>query len=249
MNDLPLRRSRPAANTCALQGEAGTASEIARNSTAAGLLGSICSSPAGYLALGDSYTIGEGIAAEGRWPVQLSGLLRERGLDLGDATTVARTGWTAGELLHGITVAGVLGPFELVTLQIGVNNQYRGQHVEDYHAELAALLQTAVGLTGSRPEHLIVLSIPDWSVTPFAIGRDLAAIAAGIEEFNVVTREETRRVGSSFVDITPRSRLAEEDSKLLAPDGLHPSATMYAKWARMVLPIVEKAFGRDSECR
>lgn len=198
-----------------------------------------------YLALGDSYTIGEGIDAAGRWPVQLAALLRGRGLAVAEPVIVARTGWTAGELSAGIDAAAPRGPFALVSLLIGVNDQYRGGRPEDYRAGFVAMLRRAIGLAGGEPGRVVVLSIPDWSVTPFAIssGRDLPRTAREIRQFNDVNRDETRRAGARWVDITPVSERALGDSAQLAPDGLHPSALMYVEWARLALPAAEAALG------
>ena len=196
-----------------------------------------------YLALGDSYTIGEGIDPAGRWPVQLAALLRRRGLAAGEPEIVARTGWTTAELSAGIDAAAPRGSFALVSLLIGVNDQYRGGKPEDYRAGFAALLRRAIAFAAGEPGRVIVLSIPDWSVTPFAIasGRDLPRIAREIQRFNEINREETGRAGARYVDITAASKRAPGDSAQLAPDGLHPSATMYAEWARLAVPAAAAA--------
>jgi lysophospholipase L1-like esterase len=198
-----------------------------------------------YLALGDSYTIGESIAPAGRWPVQLAALLRRRGVAIGEPEIVARTGWTTAELAAGIDAAAPRGPFALVSLLIGVNDQYRGGRPQDYRAGFTALLRRAIAFAGGEPGRVIVLSIPDWSVTPFAAesGRDLPRIAREIRQFNDVNREETRRAGARYVDITPVSQRALGDRALLAGDGLHPSAAMYAEWARLALPEAAAALG------
>jgi lysophospholipase L1-like esterase len=196
-----------------------------------------------YLALGDSYTIGEGIDAAGRWPVQLAAQLRGRGLAAGEPQIVARTGWTTAELSAAIDAAAPRGPFALVSLLIGVNDQYRGGQPEDYRAGFAPLLRRAIAFAGNQPGRVIVLSIPDWSVTPFAIasGRDLPRIAREIQRFNEINRQEAERAGARWVDITAASRRALGDSAQLAPDGLHPSARMYAEWARLALPAAAAA--------
>jgi lysophospholipase L1-like esterase len=198
-----------------------------------------------YLALGDSYTIGESIDAAGRWPVQLAALLRQRGIAVGEPAIVARTGWTTAELGAGIDAAAPRGPFALVSLLIGVNDQYRGGRPEDYRAGFAALLRRAIAFAGGEPGRVVVLSIPDWSVTPFAAGsgRDLARIAREIGQFNDINRDETRRAGARWVDVTPGSTRALGDRSLLAADGLHPSAAMYAEWARLALPEAVAALG------
>jgi lysophospholipase L1-like esterase len=196
-----------------------------------------------FLALGDSYTIGEGVAAEGRWPVQLAALLRRRGLAVAEPEIVARTGWTVEELGAGIDAAAPHGPYALVTLLIGVNDQYRGGSPEAYRPAFAAMLRRAVVFAGGVAGHVVVLSIPDWSVTPFAGdgGRDTARIAGEIRGFNQVNRQETRLAGALYVDVTPSSRRALDDRSLLAGDGLHPGAAMYAEWARLALPAAAAA--------
>jgi lysophospholipase L1-like esterase len=199
-----------------------------------------------YLALGDSYTIGESVSAADRWPVRLAALLRERGVAVADPEIVARTGWTVRELSQGIDAAAPHGPYELVTLLIGVNDQYRGRDAEAYRADFVAMLRRAIGFAGGRAERVIVLSIPDWGVTPFAAesGRDRGKIAAEIDRFNQINRQETERVGARHVDVTPFSRKAATERSLVAGDGLHPSGAMYAGWARLALPAAEAALGR-----
>jgi lysophospholipase L1-like esterase len=187
------------------------------------------------LALGDSYTIGEGAAVEDRWPVQLVERLRGEGLSVADLRIIARTGWTTYELSAAIDREDLTGPFDLVTLLIGVNNQYRGRSMEEYRAEFRDLLQRAIAFAGDNPTRVIVLSIPDWGVTPFAEGRDRALIAAQIDAFNQVNREETIQTGAVYVDITPISRRASAAPELLAADGLHPSGKMYAAWVDAVI--------------
>jgi lysophospholipase L1-like esterase len=194
-----------------------------------------------YLALGDSYTIGESVDKDSRWPMQLAALLRDDGIELGEPTIVARTGWTTSELSQGIDQAEIVGPYELVTLLIGVNNQYRGKSIDEYRIELAELLQRALKFAGDRPERVIVVSIPDWGVTPYAKGRDRTAIGEAIDQFNAVKEEETRKIGATFIEITRESRRAADDNSLLAPDGLHPSGKMYEHWAKAVLPAAKIA--------
>jgi lysophospholipase L1-like esterase len=186
-----------------------------------------------FLALGDSYTIGEGVTPAERWPVQLAALLRADGLALAEPVILARTGWTTAELQAGLDAAAPAGPFDLVSLLIGVNNQYRGQTLDDYRVELGALLERAVGLAGGAPQRVLVLSIPDWGVTPFARGRGPAAIAAAIDAFNAVNRAAAEARGARYLDITPASRRAAAEPALIAADGLHPAGGLYAEWARL----------------
>jgi lysophospholipase L1-like esterase len=193
-------------------------------------------SPARVLALGDSYTIGEGVAVADRWPNQLAQALRAKGMSIGEPEIVARTGWKTDQLLSGIDVAKPLAPYSLVTLMIGVNDQYWDRDRDRYRAGFVELLQRAIGYAGGNAKRVVVVSIPDWGVTPFAVDRDRAKIAAQIDRFNAVAREETMFAGAHYVDVTPISRRAATDLTLLAPDGLHPSAKMYAQWVSVILP-------------
>jgi len=193
-----------------------------------------------YLALGDSYTIGEGVAESGRWPVQLARALRAEGIALEPPRIIARTGWTTDELSTAIDAAEPLGTWDFVSLLAGVNNQYRGRAVEQYAREFAALLERAVGFAGGRRERVLVLSIPDWGVTPFATGRDRQTIAAAIDAHNGAARALCGRCGVAFVDITPASRAHGAEPAMLADDGLHPSAAMHALWTARALPVARR---------
>ena len=194
-----------------------------------------------FLALGDSYTIGEGVAEAERWPVQLAAMLRERGIPLSDPEIIARTGWTTDELSAAIDQADPRGPYALVSLLIGVNNQYRGRAVEEYRAEFDALLRRAVAFAGGDPSRVVVLSIPDWGVTPFAEGRDRARIAAEIDAYNAVSARQAKLAHARWVDVTAASRAAGADPAMLVADGLHPSGRAYAEWARLALPAATAA--------
>ncbi len=195
-----------------------------------------------YLALGDSYTIGESVAPVERWPAQLTARVRARGFQLDDPFIIATTGWTTDELSRAIVQTAPLGPFDLVTLLIGVNNQYRGRSEDEYLRQFRALLHRAITYAGADPARVIVLSIPDWSVTPFAVslGADqssLTRIATAIDRFNAINRAEAERLNAHYVDITTLSRQAAVDRSLIAADGLHPSGKMYALWVNLIEPI------------
>lgn len=192
-----------------------------------------------YLALGDSYTIGESVDRSARWPEVLADRLEEEGLPPVEVEIVARTGWTTGELDAAITAADPEGPFDIVTLLVGVNNQFRGLDLEAYRAEFIALLERAIGFAGADPGRVIVVSIPDWGVTPFAAAYDSEQIAAEIDAFNTAAREEAAGTGAHWVDITPISRSDRDD--LVASDGLHPSAEQYRLWVEEVLPVAQAA--------
>lgn len=197
-----------------------------------------------FLALGDSYTIGEAVDVAERWPVQLAAMLRQRGISIAEPVIIAQTGWTTDELSLGIDAASPSGTFDVVTLLIGVNNQYRRRSSAEYREQFRALFDRAVTFAGGRADRVVVLSIPDWGVTPFASGRERAQIAADIDVFNAINRDESLRRGSQYVDVTPVSRTAGVDGSLLATDGLHPSGAMYAAWADLALPAVLNALGR-----
>lgn len=195
-----------------------------------------------YLALGDSYTIGEGVDRAVRWPVQLAAQLRDGGIDLAPPRIIATTGWTTDELAAGIAAEQPLGTFDLVSLGIGVNDQYRGRSVAEYRAQLEPLLHTATALAGDRPERVLMASIPDWGVTRFARreGRDPPVIAREIDAFNAVAGEMCAARRIAFVDITPASRQDGDDDRMLVDDGLHPSGAMYARWVDALLPVAHR---------
>lgn len=193
------------------------------------------------LALGDSYTIGQGVAEDARWPVQLTARLRAHGIAINAPEIIAKTGWTTDDLARAIKQLQPRGPYDLVTLLIGVNDQYGGRDVKEYQPRFRALLQQAITLAGGRAAHVIVISIPDWSVTPFATRFDPAEIATEITHYNAANREEADRNGVRYIDITTNSRTAASDGRLLVDDGLHPSAKMYDAWVQLILPAAQAA--------
>ncbi|HEY2346816.1 MAG TPA: GDSL-type esterase/lipase family protein [Xanthomonadaceae bacterium] len=201
----------------------------------------------GFLALGDSYTIGEAVGEHDRWPVQLVARLRALGVTLDDPQIIATTGWTTDELSAAMDRSHFDPPYALVTLMIGVNNQYRGRDLHEYAEQFDALLARAIHLAGDDATRVIVLSIPDWGATPFgqASGRDLATIAAQIDAFNASAQAGTRVRGAAWVDVTPVSREVAHDASLAAHDGLHPSPSMYAKWVDLVLPAAQMRLQKD----
>ena len=196
-----------------------------------------------YLALGDSYTIGEGVEPAQRWPLQLAQRLRDDGIALDDPQIVATTGWTTDELSAGMDAATLEPPYDFVSLSIGVNNQYRGRDPENYRREFAALLQRAIALAGQRANRVIVVSIPDWGVTRFGreSGRDTAAIARELDAFNAINREEAQRLEVAWADVCAISRRAGSDAAQLADDGLHPSGRQYTGWLATILPLARAA--------
>lgn len=192
-----------------------------------------------YLALGDSYTIGESVTESERWSVQLAAMLRQEGINVAAPRIIARTGWTTAELLQTIETEDIKASYDMVSLLIGVNNQYRGQPLDLYRTEFRALLQLAIRFAKDDPGKVLVLSIPDWGVTPFAQDRDRAQNAQEIDQFNAVAQEEAQKAGVSYVDITPESRTAAKDQSLVAADKLHFSGSMYRKWAELALPVAQ----------
>ena len=196
--------------------------------------------PLRFLSLGDSYTIGEGIDPSQRWPVQLSAALRNEGINIENPHIVARTGWTTSDLLRKIEARKPEGPFDLVSLLIGVNNQYQGKDIGIYQQEFRTLLGLAIDFTGGNPVKVLVLSIPDWGVTPYAQGRERAKISTQIDQFNDINLQECQSAGVNYFDITSTSRQAANDATLLAPDKLHPAGKMYTAWVDLIFPQVKK---------
>lgn len=193
-----------------------------------------------YLALGDSYTIGEGVKESERYPIQLKDKLKEAGINLNEVNIIAKTGWTTDELNAAIDKQNPNSDYDLVTLLIGVNNQYRRRDTANYRDEFAALLERAIGFTSSK-ENVIVISIPDWGVTPFAKekGKDQQQVTTEINIFNKINFEETLKRNIKYVDVTDISREALNDLSLLAEDGLHPSGKMYSLWVEKIFPIAK----------
>ena len=189
-----------------------------------------------YLALGDSYTIGEGVSIHESFPYQLVQRLRGRGLSVCAPEIVAKTGWTTDELRSGMDRTRFLDRrYDIVTLLIGVNNQYRGRSAEAYAGEFEGLLKDAIAKAGGDRSRVFVISIPDWGVTPFAEGRDRGRIAREIDAFNTVNRRIAESYGVAYVDITPGTRLADKDPAILAEDKLHPSGKEYGRWADLLV--------------
>ena len=196
-----------------------------------------------YLALGDSYTIGEALAVEDSWPMQWAQALRADGIDIADPGIIAKTGWTTDELSAAIDEAESNGtirpPYDLVTLLIGVNNQYRGRSSENYREEFSALLKRAIAFAGNRVTRVFVVSIPDWGITEFGqkSGRDLAQIARELDTYNQINREVSDQAGVHWVDISKVTREVGSDAEFYAEDGLHPSPALYALWVNELLKV------------
>ncbi|MGZ8524720.1 MAG: SGNH/GDSL hydrolase family protein [Chitinophagaceae bacterium] len=192
-----------------------------------------------YLALGDSYTIGEKVKAAENFPIQAVALLREKQLDFKSPVIVAKTGWTTDELQAGIKKTKLQQHYDFVTLLIGVNNQYRDRTVADYTVQFEDLLIKATRYAHHNPRHVIVLSIPDWGVTPFAEAWDRKKIAAQIDEYNAANKRIAEKYRVHYIDITPGTREAANNKELLAEDDLHPSGKEYARWAKEVATVIQ----------
>lgn len=189
-----------------------------------------------YLALGDSYTIGESVPRTDRWPEQLVKRLRNDSIKIDDPIIVATTGWTTDELKKGILQVDLKEKYDFVTLLIGVNNQYRGYPVSQYESEFKELLEMSVEFADGNPKNVLVVSIPDYGVTPFARERGLSEekIAKELDEYNAIAEKIATLWDVKFFSITDHSRKAKTDNELIASDGLHPSGKMYKHWVDTV---------------
>jgi lysophospholipase L1-like esterase len=196
-----------------------------------------------FLALGDSYTIGEGVTPAERWPDQLAAALRVSGTAIAAPEIVARTGWTTDELSAAMDRHAFHPPYDLVTLLIGVNNQYRGRNLDNYRTEFGALLRRAITLADERPQHVVVVSIPDWGATRFGrhSGRDTAKVAHELDVYNAANAEIAATLHVRYADVTPASRDVGDRADMLVGDGLHPSAAMYRRWLEAIEPQARAA--------
>ena len=192
-----------------------------------------------YLALGDSYTIGEGVPIFESFPYQVIQLMRRGGYDFSAPEIIAKTGWATDELQSAISATKLLPSYDFVSLLIGVNNQYRERPLNEYLQQFESLLKKSIRLVGNQSSRLIILSIPDWGVTPFAANRDRKKIGDSIDDFNLVNKSIALQHQAHYVDITPGSREAAGDPGLIAGDGLHPSANEYTRWAKLVAEIMK----------
>lgn len=196
---------------------------------------SIPNSKSNYLALGDSYTIGQSVSEVERFPVILTNQLNKMGHSYNAPRIIAKTGWTTDELASAIVDENIKDTFDLVTLLIGVNNQYRGRDVENFRKEFKSLLNQAIDFAAGNKDNVIVISIPDWGVSPFAANKDREQIAMEIDLFNKIKKEETEDSGVRFVNITGISRSALNDPGLIAEDGLHFSGKMHELWVDEII--------------
>ena len=194
-----------------------------------------------YLALGDSYTIGQSVPEEDRFPEQTIQLLRNENIKISDPEIIAATGWTAGNLINALTLNPPQKHHSLVSLLIGVNNQYRGKSMDEYKTEFALLLNRSLQYAGGNKKNVFVLSIPDYSVTPFAHNSNKQKIAIEIDSFNVINKAISDSLGVNYLDVTAISRDGLNDPELIANDGLHPSGKQYKKWAELLAPMMKKS--------
>ncbi len=191
-----------------------------------------------YLALGDSYTIGEAVPEQQSFPYQLYNALNDQGLRVKTPTIIATTGWTTDNLIDAIIESGITNQkFDFVTLLVGVNDQYQHLSQDNYQIKFAEVLNTAINFAHGDTSRVFVLSIPDYGVTPFANGQD-SVIGPEIDQFNAINKAISIQAGVHYIDITPISREAASDPTLIAPDGLHPSAKMYHLWVSLLTPLV-----------
>jgi lysophospholipase L1-like esterase len=193
-----------------------------------------------YLALGDSYTIGEQVPIHDNFPFQTVQLLQKQHVEVAEPVIIATTGWTTDELDASIREHNLHETFTFVTLLIGVNNQFRGRTIENYRHEYDQLLNQAIAFAGGQAAHVFVLSIPDWGATPFAEGRDREKIAHEIDGYNAACKEITEAHKCQYIDITNSTRKHGQDSDYLAADKLHPSAREYSVWAHLLADMVAK---------
>ncbi len=193
-----------------------------------------------YLALGDSYTIGERVAEEDRYPIQLAQQLNRDRIALDTTIIIAKTGWTTDELQVAIDEQNLEDTFDLVSLLIGVNNQYRGYSIDIYRKEFEALLKQAIEFAGGKRERVFVISIPDYAYTPFGQTRDAATISKGIDQYNAINDSIANAYNISYFNITDLSRNGLEQPSLVAEDELHPSEEQYQLWVASFYDTVKK---------
>ncbi len=194
-----------------------------------------------WLALGDSYTIGQGVTLQERYPNQTNAILLAQNILYNTPEIIAVTGWTTSNLINALNNYTPIQPkYDVVTLLIGVNNQYQGRSLQEYNTECTQLAQRAIGYAGGVTKHVTILSIPDWSVTPFAAGQNTQQIATEIDSFNAINKRIALQYNMNYIDITPSTRMAATDPSLVAADRLHPSGLEYAKWAARLAVTIKQ---------
>ena len=191
-----------------------------------------------YLALGDSYTIGQGVLEEARFPMQVAAILSAKNIAVNKPAIIAQTGWPTASLLAAIEQVNPAPDNDIVTLLIGVNDQYQSHDTTGYRNKFTTSLEKAIQLAKGKPHRVFVLSIPDYSVTPFGMGAYASQTALEIDQFNSINKSVTLSYNVSYTDVTTISRAAKGNATMLAPDGLHPSGSQYRLWAeQVVIPI------------
>lgn len=193
-----------------------------------------------YLALGDSYTIGQSVQDTERFPAQTVQLLKEQNINVRPPQYIATTGWTTVNLLDAINTNNPANNFDIVTLLIGVNDEYQHMSASGYSTRFAELLNKAVQFANNRKSHVFVLSIPDYSATPFVSDESKEQVRMEIDKFNAINKKITLQNNITYIDITPSTRQAAIDSSLIAFDDLHPSGKEYNVWANMLAPLIKK---------
>lgn len=194
-----------------------------------------------YLALGDSYTVGRNVATAQTFPYQLVSRLNAKGIKTASPVLIAKNGWRTDEILKNLGDNKVSKRYGFVTLLIGVNNHYQQKNIDDYRTQFAQLLDSAIVYAGGVAKHVIVISIPDWGVTPFANGRNLEKIATEIDAYNQINKDAAKAAGAPYVNITGLSRDIAEDKETLSIDKLHPSGKAYGWWVDKIFPVVKSA--------
>lgn len=190
-----------------------------------------------YLALGDSYTIGESVGLHESFPYQVVQLLRKKGHNFYAPEIIAKTGWTTDELIEGFRNYEFLSKYDFVSLLIGVNNQYRGREVIEYKQQFEELVKKAIELAHGRKDRVFIISIPDWSATPFANESDIQKISKEIDVFNSVNKAISIQYKVQYIEVTSDSREAKEFPALVGSDRLHPSVIAYSKWAEKIADL------------
>ena len=193
-----------------------------------------------YLAIGDSYTLGEGLETAQSWPYQLKRKLLEYGVEEVELTVVAATGYTTRELTQLLNTTTFDKPYDIISIQIGVNNQYRGESLEQFGEELDNMFEKIASNYYLKDAKQFVVSIPDWGATPFGSSYDRVQIAIEINQYNGLKRNTSEARAAPFINITDISRTNPDASELVASDGLHPSELMYSYWVERIFPVVKQ---------